>query len=256
MSRCFISPASRGITAPSTRSASRICGQDGGRDGPRAPRRAVQPPQRQRRDSRNGVRDDARRTYTAATRWGSCRGRCGTSRRSRSPSRRRWVLTISRRFRWSCRGGACWAGHRRVCAPHAAKADGRSWQAVAHDAGTTQIAGQPTGRAGRQSRLTARRSCGRQTCALSRSPATPAPARQPTAPTRPAVVLDPFGGTGTTALVAAAYGRHGITVDMSADYCRLAAWRTTDPGQLASALQVAKPPPVMDGQATFDDLLA
>lgn len=50
-----------------------------------------------------------------------------------------------------------------------------------------------------------------------------------------AVVLDPFGGTGTTALVAKAVGRRGITVDMSADYCRLARWRTTDPGQLARA---------------------
>ena len=44
---------------------------------------------------------------------------------------------------------------------------------------------------------------------------------QPTAPTRPALVVDPFGGTGTTALIAHAYGRHGITVDMSADYSRL-----------------------------------
>ena len=44
-----------------------------------------------------------------------------------------------------------------------------------------------------------------------------------TAPTRPAVVLDPFGGTGTTAHVAAALGRVGVTVDLSADYCRLAA---------------------------------
>src|ERR1019366_4796308 len=32
---------------------------------------------------------------------------------------------------------------------------------------------------------------------------------QPDAPTRPAVVLDPFGGTGTTALVAHVSGRHG-----------------------------------------------
>ena len=48
-------------------------------------------------------------------------------------------------------------------------------------------------------------------------------------------VLDPFGGTGTTALVAHALGRHGISVDMSADYCRLAGWRTTDPKQLAKA---------------------
>jgi hypothetical protein len=61
-------------------------------------------------------------------------------------------------------------------------------------------------------------------------------------------VLDPFGGTGTTALVAHALGRHGISVDMSADYCRLAAWRTTDPGQLAAAMQVEKPPPVHSDQ--------
>lgn len=44
-------------------------------------------------------------------------------------------------------------------------------------------------------------------------------------------VLDPFSGTGTTALVASVLGRHGIGVDMSEDYCRLAAWRTTDPKQ-------------------------
>src|SRR5690606_41301290 len=61
---------------------------------------------------------------------------------------------------------------------------------------------------------------------------------QPTASPRPAVVLDPFGGTGTTALVAAALGRIGITVDRSADYCRLAQWRTTDPGERARAMRV------------------
>lgn len=48
-------------------------------------------------------------------------------------------------------------------------------------------------------------------------------------PTRPAVILDPFGGTGTTAAVARALGRIGVTVDLSRDYCRLAAWRTADP---------------------------
>ena len=48
-------------------------------------------------------------------------------------------------------------------------------------------------------------------------------------------VLDPFSGTGTTALVASVLGRHGIGVDMSEDYCRLAAWRTTDPKQRAKA---------------------
>lgn len=41
-------------------------------------------------------------------------------------------------------------------------------------------------------------------------------------PTRPAVILDPFGGTGTTAHVASALGRIGISVDLSRSYCRLA----------------------------------
>jgi DNA modification methylase len=71
---------------------------------------------------------------------------------------------------------------------------------------------------------------------------------QPDAPTRPAIVADPFGGTGTTALVADALGRDGLSFDRSADYGRLAKWRTTDPGERAKALQVPKPPPVMDGQ--------
>lgn len=77
----------------------------------------------------------------------------------------------------------------------------------------------------------------------------------PTAPTRPPVVLDPFGGTGTTALVARAYGRHGISIDRSADYCRLAMWRTNDPGELAKAMRVEKPPVQMDGQASLLDAL-
>lgn len=77
------------------------------------------------------------------------------------------------------------------------------------------------------------------------------------APTRPAVVLDPFGGTGTSALVADVLGRTGITIDRSADYCRLARWRTTDPGERARALGVPKPPPVPDGQGSlFDGLEA
>jgi DNA modification methylase len=62
-------------------------------------------------------------------------------------------------------------------------------------------------------------------------------------------VLDPFGGTGTTALVAHALGRHGISVDLSSDYCRLARWRTSDPAELARALEVEKPPKQVDGQA-------
>lgn len=40
-----------------------------------------------------------------------------------------------------------------------------------------------------------------------------------------ATILDPFGGTGTTAAVARALGRKGITNDLSHDYSRLAEWR-------------------------------
>lgn len=48
-------------------------------------------------------------------------------------------------------------------------------------------------------------------------------------------VLDPFGGTGTTALVAAMLGRRGISLDRSADYQRLARWRCADPKERARA---------------------
>lgn len=65
------------------------------------------------------------------------------------------------------------------------------------------------------------------------------------------VVADPFGGTGTTALVASMLGRTGITVDASADYCRLARWRCSDPGERAKALQVDKPPTETAGQAAL-----
>lgn len=57
--------------------------------------------------------------------------------------------------------------------------------------------------------------------------------QMPVAATRPAVVLDPMGGTGTTALVASVLGRDAVTADLSADYCRLAVWRTSDPKQQA-----------------------
>jgi DNA modification methylase len=78
---------------------------------------------------------------------------------------------------------------------------------------------------------------------------------EPTADTRPAIVLDPFGGTGTTALVAKALGRHGISNDMSSDYCRLATWRTNDEGELARAMQVEKPAEQVRGQASLLDLI-
>ncbi len=75
---------------------------------------------------------------------------------------------------------------------------------------------------------------------------------EPTAPTRPGVVLDPFGGTGTTALVAHALGRHGISNDMSADYCRLAGWRTTDPKQQAKAARKPFVPPAEQTEGQLD----
>jgi DNA modification methylase len=74
---------------------------------------------------------------------------------------------------------------------------------------------------------------------------------QPGASTRPAVVVDPFGGTGTTALVADMLGRTGVTIDRSADYCRIAQWRTADPAERARALGVPRPPPVPDGQGSL-----
>jgi DNA modification methylase len=80
----------------------------------------------------------------------------------------------------------------------------------------------------------------------------------PDAPTRPSVVVDPFGGTGTTALVATVHGRIGVSCDLSHDYGRLARWRTTDPGERARALGVPKPPPVTTGQGDLfaDEVIA
>jgi hypothetical protein len=54
-------------------------------------------------------------------------------------------------------------------------------------------------------------------------------------PSRPALILDPFCGTGTTALVAQALGRDALGVDLSADYVRLAKWRCSQPSQAAKA---------------------
>ena len=69
-----------------------------------------------------------------------------------------------------------------------------------------------------------------------------------TAPTTPSVVLDPFTGTGTVPAVAHALGRHGIGIDLSADYLRLAEWRCNDPALRAKVLRVDKPKAVPDGQ--------
>lgn len=56
-------------------------------------------------------------------------------------------------------------------------------------------------------------------------------------PSRPAVVLDIFGGTGTTAMVARSLGRIGLSVDLSMDYARLARWRITESGQGAKSVR-------------------
>jgi hypothetical protein len=59
------------------------------------------------------------------------------------------------------------------------------------------------------------------------------------APTRPAVVLDPFAGTGTVPMMARAMGRFGVGVDLSRDYLRLANWRVFESGHGERALEKA-----------------
>ena len=60
---------------------------------------------------------------------------------------------------------------------------------------------------------------------------------EPSAPTRPAVVLDPFGGTGTVAMVARALGRYPVHIDLSADYLRLANWRIYQSGHASKTIE-------------------
>jgi len=76
------------------------------------------------------------------------------------------------------------------------------------------------------------------------------------APTRRARVADPFGGTGTTSLVADLLGRDSFMTELSADYIDISRWRIHDPGERARALGVPKPPPVPEGQLSFSDLEA
>jgi hypothetical protein len=81
------------------------------------------------------------------------------------------------------------------------------------------------------------------------------------APTTPAVVLDPFAGTGTTVLVADQLGRHGIGIDLSADYLRLAEWRIRHDSHTHRKVRdrsgLATPqPPKVDGQLGLFEGLA
>lgn len=57
------------------------------------------------------------------------------------------------------------------------------------------------------------------------------------APTRPAVVLDPFVGTGTTVMTAEALGRTGIGLDLSTAFLRIAQWRTSNINQRARVVE-------------------
>jgi DNA modification methylase len=75
----------------------------------------------------------------------------------------------------------------------------------------------------------------------------------PTALTTPAIILDPFGGTGTTVMVAHALGRVGISIDLSYDYCRVAQWRTNDRAQIAKVRDeiFRKPVPQSEDQTSL-----
>jgi hypothetical protein len=59
---------------------------------------------------------------------------------------------------------------------------------------------------------------------------------------KPGVVLDPFGGTGTSALVASVHGRDGISSDLSRDYASIVEWRVHDGGERARALGEKRTP--------------
>lgn len=54
----------------------------------------------------------------------------------------------------------------------------------------------------------------------------------------PATILDPFGGSGTTALVANALGRDAILIEANENYCRLAARRIKDAAPLLNEVEV------------------
>ena len=66
------------------------------------------------------------------------------------------------------------------------------------------------------------------------------------------VVADPFGGTGTTAMVARALGRIGLSFDLSMDYAKLARYRIYESGDWAK-LFGAKPKREASGQRDLFD---
>jgi SAM-dependent methyltransferase len=66
----------------------------------------------------------------------------------------------------------------------------------------------------------------------------------PAPPVQPAVVLDPFCGSGTVPMVATALGRIGIGVDLNPDYARLAHWRVWESGDAHKVAARARNRPV------------
>jgi hypothetical protein len=56
-------------------------------------------------------------------------------------------------------------------------------------------------------------------------------------PTTPALIVDPFGGTGTVAGVARMLGRYGVSNDLSAAYNRYAVWRIWSSGHFGKTEQ-------------------
>jgi hypothetical protein len=62
-------------------------------------------------------------------------------------------------------------------------------------------------------------------------------------PPVPCTVLDPFGGSGTTAHVARKHGRHSILIELNHEYCELAARRLAQQSLLT---ELVEPPPVLE----------
>lgn len=122
------------------------------------------------------------------------------------------------------------AGYVCACTPYTDRPElrGSSWQP--HDADETARGARPVGADRlREPRLSAREYHFD---------------RWQPAPARPGVVLDPFGGSGTTALVASVLGRTAISADLSWDYCRrIARWRVHDDVQRARV--AGRKPPVV-----------
>ena len=54
----------------------------------------------------------------------------------------------------------------------------------------------------------------------------------------PAVVLDPFGGSGTVGMVAARLGRDAVLCELSAGYAEMAADRITGDGPLLNTVVI------------------